>query len=85
MTKDIKYFFKCFLAILDSYVENFLFSFVLHYLGYFSITIDGETKIFYDKTKFIQYLSLNPALQRIIDGKKNQHKEGTYTLEKARK
>jgi hypothetical protein len=34
-----------------------------------SITIDGETKIFHDKTKFTQYLSTNPALQRIIDGK----------------
>jgi hypothetical protein len=27
-----------------------------------SITIYGETKIFYDKTKFTQYLSTNPAL-----------------------
>jgi DNA repair exonuclease SbcCD ATPase subunit len=34
-----------------------------------SITIDGETKIFHDKTKFTQYLSINPALQRIINGK----------------
>jgi hypothetical protein len=49
-----------------------------------SITIDGETKIFHCKTKFPQYLSINPALQRIIDGK-HQHKEGNYTLEKARK
>jgi hypothetical protein len=32
-----------------------------------SVNIDGETKIFYDKTKFIQYLPINPALQRIID------------------
>jgi hypothetical protein len=31
-----------------------------------SITIDGETKVFHDKTKFMQYLSMNPALQRII-------------------
>jgi hypothetical protein len=30
-----------------------------------SITIDGETKVFHDKTKFTQYLSTNPALQRI--------------------
>jgi hypothetical protein len=49
-----------------------------------SITIDRETKIFHDKTKFTQYLSTNPALQRIIDGK-HQHKEGIYTLKKARK
>jgi hypothetical protein len=50
----------------------------------FSITIDGEKKIFHDKTKFTQYLSTNPALQRIID-RKHQNKEGNYTLEKARK
>jgi hypothetical protein len=42
-----------------------------------SITIDGETKIFHDKNKFTQYLSTNPALQRIID-RKLQHKEGNY-------
>ena len=30
------------------------------------IIIDGETKIFHDKTKFTQYLSTNPDLQRII-------------------
>jgi hypothetical protein len=56
----------------------------LLYPAKLSITIDGETKIFHDKNKFIQYLSTNPALQRIIDGKL-QHKEGNYTLEKARK
>jgi hypothetical protein len=49
-----------------------------------SISIDGETKIFHDKAKFTQYLSINPALQRIINGK-HIHKEGNYTLEKARK
>jgi hypothetical protein len=38
------------------------------------ITIDGENKIFHDKTKFTQYLSTNPVLQRVIDGK-HQHKE----------
>jgi hypothetical protein len=37
--------------------------------------------IFHDKTKFTQYLSTNPALQRITVGK-HQHKEGNYTLEK---
>jgi hypothetical protein len=47
------------------------------------ITIDGEAKIFHYKTKFTQYLSSNPTLQRIID-RKHQHKEGNYTLEKAR-
>jgi hypothetical protein len=40
-----------------------------------SITIDGETKVFHDKTKLTQYLSTNPALQRIIKGKL-QHNEG---------
>jgi hypothetical protein len=41
-------------------------------------------KIFHDKTKFTKYLSTNLVLQRIIDGNL-QHKEGNYTLEKARK
>jgi hypothetical protein len=58
-------------------------------LGYYtqqkvSITIDGETKIFHDKTKFIHYLSINRSLQKIIDGTL-QHREGNYILEKARK
>ena len=35
-----------------------------------SITIDGETKVFHDKTKFTHYLPMNPALQRIIKEKK---------------
>jgi hypothetical protein len=39
-----------------------------------SITIDREKKIFHDKTKFTQYLSTNPALQRLLDGK-HHHKE----------
>ena len=49
-----------------------------------SITRDGETKVFHDKTKFTQYLPINPPLQMIIDGK-HQHKDGNCTLEKARK
>jgi hypothetical protein len=32
-----------------------------------SIAIEGETKIFHDKTKYTQSLSTIPALQRIID------------------
>jgi hypothetical protein len=48
------------------------------YSAKLSITVDGETKIFNDKTKFTQYFSINLALQRIIDGK-HQHKEGNYT------
>ena len=40
------------------------------------ITVDEETKIFRDKTKFKQ--AFIPAIQRIIEGKL-QHKEGNYT------
>jgi hypothetical protein len=40
-----------------------------------SIIIGGENKVFHDKTKFIQYLSMNPAIQRTIKGK-FQHIEG---------
>jgi hypothetical protein len=47
----------------------------LLYPAELSISTDGETKVFYDKTKFTQYLSRNPALQRIIRGKL-QHKDG---------
>jgi hypothetical protein len=49
----------------------------LRYPANLSITTDGETKIFHDKTKFTQYLSMNPALQRIIKGK-FQNKEENY-------
>jgi len=55
----------------------------LLYPAKLSINIDEETKIFHYKTKFIQYLSTNTALQRTINGK-TQHKEASYTLEKAR-
>jgi hypothetical protein len=56
----------------------------LLYPAKLSITIDGKTKIFHDKTKFTQYLSMNPVLQRILTGK-HQYKDGNYALEKARK
>jgi hypothetical protein len=49
----------------------------LLYPAKLSITIDGETKVFHDKTKFTQYLSMNPALQRIITEKKNTRMETT--------
>jgi hypothetical protein len=42
----------------------------LLYPAKLSITIDGETNVLHDKTKFTQYLSMNPALQRIITEKK---------------
>jgi hypothetical protein len=41
-------------------------------------------KPFHDKNKFTQYLLMNPALQKIIKGKQN-HKDGNYILERARK
>jgi hypothetical protein len=52
-----------------------------------SITLDGETKVFHDKTKFAQYLSMNPALQRIITERrrKKKYKDRNYTLQKVRK
>jgi hypothetical protein len=56
----------------------------LLYPAKLSITIDGETKVFHEKTKFTQYLSTNPALQRMIT-EKNQYKDGNYALEKTRK
>jgi hypothetical protein len=39
----------------------------LQYPAKLLITIDVETKIFHDKTKFTQYFSTNPALQRRTD------------------
>ena len=56
----------------------------LLYPAKLSITINGVIKVFHDKTKFTQYLSTNPALQKIMNGRL-QHKEGNYTLEKTRK
>ena len=56
----------------------------LLYPAKLSITIDGETKVFHDKNKFTQYLSTNPALQRIITEKK-QYKDGNHALEQPRK
>ena len=47
----------------------------LLYPAKLSISIDGETKMIHDKTKFTQYHSTNPALRRIIY-EKHQHKEG---------
>jgi hypothetical protein len=46
----------------------------LLYTAKLSITIDGEKKVFHDNNKFTQYLSTNPALQRIINVKL-QYKE----------
>jgi hypothetical protein len=49
----------------------------LLYPAKFSITINGETKVFQDKNKFTHYLSTNPALQRIITEKKTQTNKQT--------
>jgi hypothetical protein len=56
----------------------------LQYPAKLSSTIDGETKVFHDKTKFTHYLSTNLVLQRIIT-EKNQYKNRNHALEKARK
>jgi hypothetical protein len=61
--------------------------------GKYSITIDRETKVFHDKTKFTHYLSRNPALQSVITENTHTHththtkqyKDGKHSLEKARK
>jgi hypothetical protein len=42
--------------------------------GKLSINIDGETKIFQNKTKFKQYLFTKPALQRIVEENSNTKK-----------
>ena len=55
----------------------------LLYPAKLSITIDGENRVFHDKTKFTQYLSMNPVLQRVTEKKK--YKDGNHFLEKARK
>ena len=41
----------------------------LLYPAKLSFTINGENKIFQDKNKFKQYVTTNPALQRILEGK----------------
>jgi hypothetical protein len=56
----------------------------LIYPAKLSITIDGENKVFHDKTKFTQYLFTNPALRRIIKGK-HQHKDRNKALGKKRR
>ena len=43
-----------------------------------SITIDRDNKIFQDKTRFKQYLSMNLALQKVLEGKVKP-KEISYT------
>jgi hypothetical protein len=47
----------------------------LLYPAKLSITIDGETKVFHEKTKFTQYLSMNPSLHGIVKGNSNPRRE----------
>jgi hypothetical protein len=54
----------------------------LLYPAKLSITIDGETKVFHNKTKFMYYLSTNPAIQRIITEKNTNTRTGTTPLKK---
>jgi hypothetical protein len=56
----------------------------LLYPAKLSITLDGEINVFHNRTKFTHYLSMNPALQRIIT-EKNQYKDRNHILEKARR
>jgi hypothetical protein len=56
----------------------------LLYPAKLSITIERETKVFQEKSKFTKYLSNKQALQKIITGK-HPHKHRIYSLEKARK
>ena len=47
------------------------------YLAKLSITVEGQNKIFHDKTIFSQYLATNTALHKILEGKL-QPKEVCY-------
>jgi hypothetical protein len=55
----------------------------LLYPAKISVTIDGEIRIFHYKTKFKRYLSTNPILQRILEGK-FQPNETNYIQENTR-
>jgi hypothetical protein len=46
-----------------------------------SVTMEGDTKVFHDKNNFTQYLSMNPALQRIIK-EKHYHRKDIYRKSK---
>ena len=49
----------------------------LLYPAKLSINIDGENKIFHNKTRFKQYISTNPALQKVLE-RKLQPKEANW-------
>jgi hypothetical protein len=52
----------------------------LLYPAKLSITIDGENKVFHEKTKFTHYLS-SPSKD---NNRKKQYKDRNHSLEKAR-
>jgi hypothetical protein len=56
----------------------------LLYSATLAIKIDGETKVFHNKTRFTHYLSTNPAIQRIITEKKQPNKQKTIQGRKPR-
>jgi hypothetical protein len=56
----------------------------LLYPAKLSITIDGETKVFHDKTKFTHYLSTNPTLQWLITEKNTNTRTETTCWEPLR-
>jgi hypothetical protein len=56
----------------------------LLYSAKLSITIDREATAFHDKIQFKEYLSTNPALQRILEGKRQPSKANS-TQEYTRK
>jgi hypothetical protein len=53
----------------------------LQYPAKLSITVHGETKVFHDKTKFTQYLSMNPVLQKIPEKQTNKQTNKQKTIQ----
>jgi hypothetical protein len=49
--------------VIQNLRENKCHEYRLLYSAKLSFIIDGKTKVFHDKTKFTQYLSMDPALQ----------------------
>jgi hypothetical protein len=52
-----------------------------YYPAKLSVSIDGEPKIFYDKSKIKPYIFTNPVLHRILEGKL-QSNEANYCQDK---
>jgi hypothetical protein len=75
---------KCWTDVIQT-LRGYKYQPRLLYPAKISITIDGETKVFHNKTKFTHYLSTNSGLHRDNKKKKKQYKDGNHILEKARK